>query len=204
MFPFIIAQTPLLPVDPNSAPLPLPGGAGINDLANPAGVTAAAADAVTNLVSQSWDQTWTSVFSGPLYGVLSRFGLLIAGFTVIFFVFQFAKNMLEDTGNRPIAELIWPLVVVIFLSNNGGLLSGLTMGMRSFINQQNSQILQTTTAGIKAQTALNRISNFHSAQAQLASLQSTCDDIRDNAELQTCLNGVKQQADQMYPFRGLA
>jgi hypothetical protein len=197
MFPVVIAQTPLLPVNPNTAPLPLPGGGVINDIANPSGVTTAAADALTNLVAQSWDQTWTSVFSGPLYGVLSRLGLLIAGFTVIFFVFQFARNMLEDSGNRPLSELIWPLVVVIFLSNNGGLLSGLTMGMRGFINQQNSQILQTTTAGLQAQSALNRISNFQSAQAQLASLQSTCDDIRDNAELQTCLNGVKQQADQI-------
>jgi hypothetical protein len=194
MWPFVIAplpiaqvNPPLLPADPNAASY----GGGIEGFSNQL------VDATSNLVAQGWDQTWTNVISGPLYGILARFGLMIAGFVIIFFVFQLARNMLEDHSNRPIAELIWPIVVVVFLSNNGALLGGLTLGMRNFINQQNSQILTVTSAGLNAQSALNRLANFQSAKSQLAALQNACDNIRDNALLESCLIGVREQADQI-------
>jgi hypothetical protein len=189
MFP-VMAQ--LRPPVPGGLP-PTPGSQFIPI----EGVSNQLADATVNAVAQAWDQTWNNVFSGPLYGILSRLGLMIAGFVIIFFVFQFAKNMLEDASNRPLSELIWPLVVVVFLSNNGSLLGGLTVGMRNFINQENSQILQTTAAGLNAQAALNRIANFHSAQAKIGSLQTACDDIRDNTLLESCLKNVQQQANQI-------
>jgi hypothetical protein len=180
----------LLPTNPAAGnPLSVPGSSGW---------TNQIVDATSNAIAGAWDQVWTTSMSGPLYGVLSRLGLMIAGFVIIFFVFQFARNMLEDNSNRPISELIWPLVVVLFLSNNGALLGGLTLGMRGFINEQNSQILSTTTAGINAQQALNRIASFQSAEAQLAGLQSACDQVRDNAALQSCLDGVKARADQIF------
>lgn len=187
----LIAQAnPLLPTNPGAGgPLSIPGSSGW---------TNQVVDAASNAISGAWDQVWTTSMSGPLYGVLSRLGLMIAGFVVVFFIFQFARNMLEDNSNRPISELIWPLVVVIFLSNNGALLGGFTLGMRGLINQENSQILSTTTAGINAQQALNRIASFQSAEAQLASLQSACDQVRDNAALQSCLDGVKARADQIF------
>lgn len=188
--PIIAQPAPLLPTNPAAGnPINIPGSSGW---------TNQVVDAASNAIAAGWDQVWTTSMSGPLYGVLSRLGLTIAGFVVIFFVFQFARNMLEDNSNRPISELIWPLVVVVFLSNNGALLSGLTLGMRGFINQQNSQVLSTTTAGINAQQALNRIAGFQAAESQLAGLQSACDQVRDNAALQSCLDGVKARADQIF------
>jgi hypothetical protein len=188
--PIIAQPAPLLPTNPAAGnPINIPGSSGW---------TNQVVDAASNAIAAGWDQVWTTSMSGPLYGLLSRLGLTIAGFVVIFFVFQFARNMLEDNSNRPISELIWPLVVVVFLSNNGALLSGLTLGMRGFINQQNSQVLSTTTAGINAQQALNRIAGFQAAESQLAGLQSACDQVRDNAALQSCLDGVKARADQIF------
>jgi hypothetical protein len=193
---YVIAQVgQLLPTDPNAAP-PIPGLQGLPQVGAEAWTTQAA-DALTNAISQGWDQTWNGSVSGPLYGVLARLGLLIAGFVIIFFMFQLTRDMIEDTSNRPLAGLIWPLVVVVFLSNNGSLLGGFTLGMRGFINQQNSQILRTTSAGLSAQAALNRIANFQSAQAQLGALQSACDDQRDNEGLERCLRDVQKQANQV-------
>jgi hypothetical protein len=187
----LIAQAnPLLPTNPAAGnPFNVPGSSGW---------TNQIVDATSNAIAGAWDQVWTTSMSGPLYGVLARLGLTIAGFVIIFFIFQFARNMLEDNSNRPVAELIWPLVVVVFLSNNGALLGGFTLGMRGFINDQNSQILSTTTAGINAQQALNQIASFQAAEAQFAGLQSACDQVRDNAALQSCLDGVKARAEQIY------
>jgi hypothetical protein len=190
----------LHPIVAQAAPgnlLPTTPGAGALNIPGTSGWTNQIVDAASNQIAQGWDQAWTNALSGPLYGILARLGLMIAGFVIIFFVFQFARNMLDDATNRPLAELIWPIVIVVFLSNNGALLSGLTLGMRGFINAQNSQILSATTAGLNAQEALNRIASFQSAQAQLSGLQTACDQVRDNTALQSCFDSVKSRADQI-------
>lgn len=188
---FFISQIP--PPNPNALPLP----PGINQLPSIEGLSANASETLSKATIAAWDKSWELAMSGQLYGIMTRLGLTIAGFIVVIFVLQFAKGMIDDTSNRPLAELIWPIVVVVFLANNGQLLSSFTLGMRSYINQVNSSILTTTAAGLDTQKVLDQLAIYNQKSAQLGSLQKECDDKRTNDELELCLQQVKTKAQAL-------
>ena len=188
---FFISQLP--PPNPNTVPLP----PGLNQLPTLEGLSANASETLTRATIAAWDKSWELAMSGQLYGIMARLGLTIAGFVLVLFILQFAKGMIDDTSNRPLAELIWPIVVVVFLSNNGQLLSSLTLGMRSYINEVNSSILTTTAAGLDTQKVLDQLAIYNQKSAQLGALQKECDDKRTNDELELCLLQVKSKAQSL-------
>lgn len=182
----LLLQTPVVPALP-----------GLNTAPTLEGLSVQASETLNQATIVAWDKSWQLAMSGQMYGIMARMGLTIAGFIVVIFVLQFAKSMIDDTSNRPIAELIWPIIVVVFLVNNGQLLSSLTLGMRSYINTVNSSILTTTAAGLDTQKVLDQLAIYNQKSAQLGSLQKECDDKRTNDEMEMCLLQVKSKAQSI-------
>ncbi|AFZ02059.1 hypothetical protein [Calothrix sp. PCC 6303] len=112
-------------------------------------------------ISEGWDKQWLDLLqnniTNNLYGALTNLGIFFAVGTLLFFMLQWLKDVINSEYSRPISDLIWPLIVVALLANSGSgsMLSSLTLGVRNFLNTVNQEIITTTDADKVYQQALN-------------------------------------------------
>jgi hypothetical protein len=112
-------------------------------------------------IADSWDNQWLDLLqnntNNNLYAALTRLGIFFAVGTLLFFMMQWLKDVIYSEYSRPISGLIWPFIVVIFLSNsgNGTTLSNLTLGVRNFLNSVNQEVVKTGDINQSYQQALN-------------------------------------------------
>ena len=127
---------------------------GIPDLINSGTTTA-------KTIAESWDKQWIDLLqtnaSNNLYKSLTNLGIFFAVGTFLFFMIQWLRDLLQEEYARPLSALIWPFIVVILLniSNNGSILSSLTLAVRGLINNVNQEIVVTADAHQTYQQALN-------------------------------------------------
>ncbi|MDH6098161.1 hypothetical protein NWP21_04750 [Anabaenopsis sp. FSS-46] len=165
---------------------------GINETFDSGAVTARS-------MAESWDNQWLDLLqnntSNNLYGALTNLGIFLAVGTLLFFMMQWLKDVINSEYSRPISGLIWPFIVVLFLSNtgNGSLLSSLTLGVRNLINTVNQQVVSTADAEQTYQQALN----MSLAEEVAGSLLRPCQSL--NGEQQTqCLARASDQIDNLW------
>ena len=165
---------------------------GINETFDSGAVTARS-------MAESWDNQWLDLLqnntSNNLYGALTNLGIFFAVGTLLFFMMQWLKDVINSEYSRPISGLIWPFIVVLFLSNtgNGSLLSSLTLGVRNLINTVNQQVVSTADAEQTYQQALN----MSLAEEVAGSLLRPCQSL--NGEQQTqCLARASDQIDNLW------
>jgi hypothetical protein len=134
--------------------LQIPADTGINDILGNGATTAKS-------IAESWENQWLDLLqknpSENIYGALTNLGIFFAVGTLLFFLLQWLKDVLESEYSRPISSMIWPFIVVILLNNSGdgSILSSLTLGVRNFINSVNQQVVTTADANSVYQQALN-------------------------------------------------
>jgi hypothetical protein len=112
-------------------------------------------------IAESWDKQWLDVLQNNtdnnLYRSLTNLGVFFAVGTLMFFMLQWLKDVIYYEYSRPISALIWPLLVVMLLniSENGSILSNLTLALRNLINVVNQQVVATADANQIYRQALN-------------------------------------------------
>lgn len=127
---------------------------GISDIFSNGGLAA-------QKIAEGWDNQWLDLLqnnaANNLYGALTNLGVFFAVGTLLFFMMQWLKDVLNYEYSRPISGLIWPFVVVILLNNsgNGSILSNLTLGVRNFLNTVNQQVITAADANQTYQQALS-------------------------------------------------
>ncbi len=129
-------------------------------------------------IAESWDKQWLDLLqnntSNNLYRSLTNLGIFFAVGTLLFFMLQWLKDVINYEYSRPISSLIWPFLVVILLniSGNGSILSNLTLAVRNFINVVNQQVITTADTNQIYQQALNMSISEEIAGALLRPCQS--------------------------------
>jgi hypothetical protein len=127
---------------------------GVNDILSSGATTAKS-------IANSWNNQWLDLLqnntSNNLYGALTNLGVFFAVGTLLFFMIQWLRDVLDGEYSRPMTDLIWPFVVVALLANpgNGTILSDLTLGVRNYINNINQQVVKAGDADQSYQQALN-------------------------------------------------
>ncbi len=127
---------------------------GVNDILSNGAATAKS-------IANSWNNQWLDLLqnntSNNLYGALTNLGVFFAVGTLLFFMIQWLRDVLDGEYSRPMTDLIWPFVVVALLANpgNGTILSDLTLGVRNYINNINQQVVKAGDADQSYQQALN-------------------------------------------------
>lgn len=112
-------------------------------------------------IAEGWDKQWVDLLqnntSNNLYRSLTNLGVFFAVGTLLFFMIQWLKDVINYEYSRPISSLIWPFLVVILLniSDNGSILSNLTLAVRNFINVANEQVVTNADANQVYQQAIN-------------------------------------------------
>jgi hypothetical protein len=156
---------------------------------------AAAAEAIT----ASMDKLWNDVLgnSGGLYAAICKLGLLFAVGALLLWVVQWAKAMADDAVANPISEVIWLVLVVALLANNGVLLSQCSLQLRGIINTTNQTILQATSSSVSLQEAYRQITTEVGAEDAARGLLDQCASMADPQQQQACVDNAKQQAQQI-------
>ncbi|MBF2066439.1 MAG: hypothetical protein IGS39_18765 [Calothrix sp. C42_A2020_038] len=149
-------------------------------------------------IAEAWDKQWLDLLqnnTNSFYGSLTNLGIFFAVGTLLFFMFQWLKDLIYSEYSRPISALIWPFIVVILLTNspNGSVLSNLTLGVRNVLNTANQQIVATADANKLYQQALN----MSTGEEIAGSLLRPCGSLLGEQQSQ-CLVRASEKASQLW------
>jgi hypothetical protein len=164
-------------------------------------------------IADSWDRIWQQAFhlnlpggggdvaiaGNWLFAKLCTLGFWLALCCAIFYGFSQYKYWLEGNYVQYVLSLFNPLIVVIFLANNGALAVGGFELLRDIGNYANDQLLTGSLQGIDLQNAF-RLANTsfgfkYAFNTQLQQCMSYSGDIQ-----QACINHLVGQAEGMKDF----
>lgn len=160
-----------------------------------AGAALSGGELVSQAISDSFDQMWTEVLTGPLYGLINNLGLFFALVTLGFWCLQLYRKLDQPDARGGFTELVFPIIVIFFMANGGQNLAQLTLEMRGIINGINAQVVETVGANLDFQSSLDNLSGYSSARGQVSQLANQCNAITKQEELQLCLQDATAKAD---------
>ncbi|GAB1542803.1 hypothetical protein NUACC21_54770 [Scytonema sp. NUACC21] len=153
--------------------------------------------AASAAIAESMNGLWDDVLGGGLYGAIAQLGVFFGVGTLLLFVVQWAKDMVDGEHPKAFSELIWPLVVVVLLSNQAQPLAAATRGLREIINQTNQTLLTSTSASIQLQEAYQQAMAELGSQDAARSLLTQCESIADPQQRRECMENAIAQAKQI-------
>ncbi|NJM22455.1 MAG: hypothetical protein HC836_48155 [Richelia sp. RM2_1_2] len=153
--------------------------------------------AASEAVAQSMDKLWNDVLNGGLYGAIANLGIFFAVGTLLIFMVQWTREMVDGDNTKAFSEMIWPLVVIVLLTNNAKPLASVTLGLRAIINQTNQTLLTTTSASIQLQEAYQRVMVKTGSGDAIETLITQCNAIADPTQQTECLENAQKQAQEI-------
>lgn len=148
-------------------------------------------------IASAMDNLWNEVLGGGLYLAIANLGTFFAVGTLVIFIVQWGQAIADSGDYKPLTEIIWPILVIALLSNNGTALAEATNGLRGIINQANQTLLATVSASVSLQEAYQMVAGEVGAQSAIESLASNCKTIADPVEQQNCLTEAATQAQDL-------
>ncbi|NEQ64379.1 MAG: hypothetical protein F6K21_02550 [Symploca sp. SIO2D2] len=148
-------------------------------------------------IAEAMNNLWEEVLGGGLYFAITRLGVFFAVGTLLLFVVQWAKAMIDGDNPQSFSEMIWPLIVIVLLANNGAVLADGTRGLRNIINETNLLLLETTSSTVSLQSAYQKVMGEVGAEAAIKSVVSQCSAIVDPQQQSDCLNNAAAQAQEI-------
>ena len=162
--------------------------------------------AATN-VANSWNKTWADVLGitatpNTLYGVLCWLGILFALLTLIFLILELYRD-LSDGKNNSLSVLIWPVIVMFLLINQGSELAQITLGMREMVNFTSSKILTITVNGAQLNNLYQQANGNMILQALVSQSFSSCKSLSGEAQAKCLDQSVKQSQTYIDSYNNL-
>lgn len=157
-------------------------------------------ESASKKIAESWDYAWeVALTQGGLFRVLVNFGITVAVVCLMLWCLKFMRQWMQEeaTSFWAFSEIIYPILVIVLLTNGGDNLAKLSMGMRSVINGVNNQVIEIVAARLDLDAKLAEIADYAGTQAQLITLRQQCNTITDNEKLKKCLEEYKEAADQV-------
>jgi hypothetical protein len=133
------------------------------------------------------DQLWKITMNGNIYRFTCSIGLLLAVMAVGFWCVKFYKTLQEGTLQPAINEMIFPLILVILLSNNGANMRDLTMTARDMLNGVNRSVAVVTAAEADMQTAINVVTGSGAIRQVINSMFNTCNATNQISDFERCM-----------------
>ncbi len=153
-----------------------------------------------SLVAQGFDELWQNTLNGGLYAALCRVGILFAVGSLVLFIVQWGKQMLNGDEARAFSELIWPLVVGLLLSNNGAILAQSTLVLRDYINSVNKFVLEFTAADADLTAAYQQALGHAAMQTAVGSAIEECRSANlSNEQVVQCLTQARTELESKFP-----
>jgi hypothetical protein len=153
--------------------------------------------AASEAVAKSLDKMWDDVLDGGLYGSIANLGIFFAVGTLLIFIVQWTKEMIDGDSSKAFTDVIWVIIVIFLLSSNARPLAATTKGLRRIINQTNQNLLVSTSASIQLQEAYQKVMFKTGKGDAIASLIKQCDGVADPTEQTVCLQKAAKQAQEI-------
>jgi hypothetical protein len=164
-----------------------------SDLANLAKENAAS-------VAQGFDELWVETINGGVYWAICNVGALFALATLTFFIIEWTKRMMNGEEQRAYTDFIWPLIVVVLLSNKGNMLGKSTLGIRNYINNVNNIVLSQAAVGIDLKKAYESALGTEAARSAIGLAVNRCRSSSLSQQEQIdCLKQAKEELTKNYP-----
>ncbi|MGD1871564.1 MAG: hypothetical protein ACFB02_00775 [Mastigocoleus sp.] len=149
--------------------------------------------AAANAIEELWNDV---LFDGSLYGAIANLGVFFALGTLLIFIVQWTREMIDGDVSKSFSDLIWPVLVIVLLANNAKPLAYATKGLREIINQTNQAVLTSTSASIQLQEAYQKVMLRTGEKDFIQGKMSQCDGIADPTQETNCLQQVSQEAEE--------
>ena len=170
------------------------------DLLNQAANTA---DGIAKGFDDLWTETINTGAASPAGGgwnSMCTVGTLFAVATLAFFMVEWTKNMLDGDEKRSYTELIWVIIVVALLANNGLLLGKATLGVRNYINNVNKFVLENAAASADLRASFQGVLEAQTARLAMGNAVNNCQQkSKTPQENVDCLKQAKQQFQSEFP-----
>ncbi len=128
----------------------------------------------TDAMPVALNKLWTIAMEGNLYKLVCSLGLLIAIFGVGFWCVKF-YHTLDEGGLRPaVNELIFPVILVVMLSNGGDNMRQATLGTRDMMNSINRSVNSVINTDVDMQVALNVLASNDFARGTINAFYNSC------------------------------
>lgn len=148
-------------------------------------------------ISAAMDNLWNEVLGGALYSAIAELGVFFAVGTLLLFMVQWFKNLMEGDNPQAVSEMIWPVIVIVLLGNHASVLSGCTLQLRNIINQVDQQILVSASGSLKLQDAYQQAMQQLGSDAAARAILSQCATLADSTQQADCVQKGTQQAQQL-------
>lgn len=134
---------------------------------------------LSEATAQSWASLWEdTIFAyhqSELWIALVAFGFTLAALSVIYLAITEGKTIIEKQAwSELITILVWPLVVAMFLGNNGALLAQTIQVVRGVGLHEINEVQEIQLAGFTLQQALEQISISNAAREQIDAIYNEC------------------------------
>lgn len=128
----------------------------------------------SSAVQDSFDRVWIDLLKGSgIYTAMINVAVLIALVALaVFFTHLAKRTMAGDLFG--FSELIWPVIVIFLLSNQGALLSDVLLELRDVLNVTNERVLQQTVNGLTLQKAFEEANLQSASQELMAVINEQC------------------------------
>lgn len=151
-------------------------------------------------VAKGFDNLWVSTINGGVYWAVCSVGALFAIATLTFFMVEWTKRMMAGEEQRAYTDFIWPLIVVILLSNKGQALGNATFGIRNYINNVNYIVLSQAAAGTDLKKAYESALGTEAARSAMGLAVNKCRNSSLTQQEQIdCLQKAKSELTKKYP-----
>ncbi len=136
---------------------------------------------------------WTEIFQSSLYDQITKLAITFAVGCLLFFMMRWIYAAVhEDDYREPIRSLIWPLIVVVLLSNNGVLLGSMTRSLRNELNSVAENTLQVTMLNVTLEEAIRGALAKGAITAEVTAQIAQCQTLLGDAQI-ACLQSANEQ-----------
>jgi hypothetical protein len=154
--------------------------------------------------AEAWNRVWTEIFrqniatgEAGLWVSLVRFSLTLAAICILFLAIKDGKNIVSRQSWSDLAAIfVWPLIVILFLSGDGNLLSNTVLFIRNFSTAQVRQVLEIQVGDLTFERAIANTSLTQSGRSQIDAIYLECRDKTGDALVRCWNDPAKQTAAQ--------
>jgi hypothetical protein len=148
-------------------------------------------------IKKTFDSVWTIAMDGNLYKLVCTVGTMIAIFAIGFWCVKFYLALEEGSYKPVVNEMIFPLIVVMLLSNSGANMRGLTITTRDIMSGVNDSINQVVGLDIDMRQAIETLAINQVAKNSLVEMFESCNTKYNTNEFAICVNSRKEIAEQL-------
>jgi hypothetical protein len=152
------------------------------------GILSPSSGASTAAIPKALDEIWNIAMRGNMYKLTCSFGLLIAVIGVGFWCLKFYKALQEGTLQPAVNEMVFPLIIVIMLSNGGNNMRNVTMTVKDMLNGVNQSANTVIDADVSIKTAFTVLAGSKTALAKATALLKFCDNVKPLDDYARCMD----------------